>query len=73
VQIHVRRAENQVRWVWTEGLQTLGQREIAVIAPWPEHDQRDLLAPGSLILARVVGLSAVVTRGMTMTILMNQA
>jgi hypothetical protein len=43
MQIHVRRAQNQVRWVWTEGLRTLGQQEIAVIAPWPEHDPCDLL------------------------------
>lgn len=43
MQIHVRRAQNQVRWVWTEGLQTRGQQEIAVSVPWPEHDPCDRL------------------------------
>jgi hypothetical protein len=43
MQIHVRGAEGQGRWVWTEGLQTLGQQEMAVMVSWPEHDPRDLL------------------------------
>jgi hypothetical protein len=43
VQIHFRAAENQSRWAWTDGLQTLGQREIAVMVPWPEHDPRERL------------------------------
>jgi len=43
MQIRSRCAENQTRWVWTEGLQTLGQQEIAVSVPWPEHDPRDML------------------------------
>jgi hypothetical protein len=43
MQIHIRHAENQARWVWTEGLQTLGQQEIAISVSWPEHDPRDLL------------------------------
>lgn len=43
MQIRSRHAENQVRWVWTEGLQTLEQQEIAVTVPWPEHDARDRL------------------------------
>src|SRR5260370_1654932 len=43
MQIHFRGAENQLRWAWTDGLRTLGQREIAVMVPWPEHDSRDRL------------------------------
>lgn len=43
MQIRSRCAENQVRWVWTEGLQTLEQQEIAVTVPWSEHDSRDRL------------------------------
>src|SRR5260370_35861147 len=43
MQIHFRGAENQLRWAWTDGLRTLGQREIAVMVPWPEHDSRDML------------------------------
>ena len=41
MQIHFCHAENQLRWAWTDGLQTLGQQEIAVLVPWPEHDLRD--------------------------------
>jgi hypothetical protein len=43
MQIYFSSAENQVRWAWTEGLRTLGQREIAVMVPWPESDPRDRL------------------------------
>lgn len=43
MQIRSRYAENQIRWVWTEGLRTLGQQEIAVSVPWGVHDPRDLL------------------------------
>src|SRR5690242_14041625 len=43
MEIHVRDAEDQRRWVWTGGLQTLGQQEMAVMVAWPEHDPRDLL------------------------------
>jgi hypothetical protein len=43
MQIHFRGTENQLRWAWTDGLRTLGQREIAVMVPWPEHDSRDML------------------------------
>lgn len=41
--IHFRDAENQSCWVWTDGLQRLGQREIAVKVPWPEQDSRNRL------------------------------
>jgi hypothetical protein len=43
MQIHFQKGNNQSRWAWTEGLRALGQREIAVMLPWPEHDPRDLL------------------------------
>jgi hypothetical protein len=43
MQIHFRSAENQLRWAWTDGLRTLGQREIAVMVSWPERDPRDRL------------------------------
>ncbi len=43
MQIHIRSTGSQERWVWTQGLQTLGQQEIAVMAPWPEGDPRDRL------------------------------
>ncbi len=43
MQIHFRNTENQLRWAWTDGLQTVGQREIAVIVSWPERDPRDKL------------------------------
>ena len=41
--IHFRDAENQSCWVWTDGLQRLGQREIAVKISWPEQDSRNRL------------------------------
>lgn len=40
MQIHFRKTDNEQYWVWTEGLQTLGQREIAVMVSWSEHDSR---------------------------------
>ncbi len=43
MQINFRATENQTHWAWTDGLQTLGQREIAVMVPWPEHDPRERL------------------------------
>lgn len=43
MQIHFRCTENQSRWVWTDGLRILGQREIAVQVSWPEQDVRDTL------------------------------
>lgn len=43
MQIHSRHAENESRWVWTDGLRMLGQREIAVQVSWPEQDLRDTL------------------------------
>lgn len=43
MQIRSHCAENQVRWIWTEGLQSSGQQEIAVSVPWPEHDPREML------------------------------
>lgn len=43
MQLHFGNAEDRERWAWTEGLHTLGQQEIAVIVPWPEHDQREKL------------------------------
>jgi hypothetical protein len=43
MQMHRRYAENQVRWIWTEGLRTLGQQEMAVRVSWPEHDLREQL------------------------------
>lgn len=43
MQIHFQKVKNQSRWAWTEGLRASGQREIAVMIPWPEHDPRDLL------------------------------
>jgi hypothetical protein len=43
MQIHFRDAENQERWVWTEGLQALGQQEMAVQISWSENDLRDKL------------------------------
>lgn len=43
MQIHSRHTENQARWVWTKGLQTMEQQEIAVTIPWFEHDSRDQL------------------------------
>jgi hypothetical protein len=43
MQIHIRHTENHERWVWTEGLGTQGQQDVAVMVPWPEHDPRDLL------------------------------
>jgi hypothetical protein len=43
MQIHFSSAENQLRWAWTDGLQTLGQREIAVRVSWTEHDPQDRL------------------------------
>jgi hypothetical protein len=29
------------RWIWTEGLNALGQQEFAVPVPWPEDNARD--------------------------------
>ena len=43
MQIHSRHADNQLRWIWTDGLRMLGQREIAVQVSWPEQDLRDTL------------------------------
>src|SRR5215469_6170560 len=43
MQIHFQKGNDQERWAWTEGLRTLGQREITVMLSWPEHDLRDLL------------------------------
>lgn len=43
MQINFRSAENQSRWVWTDGLRTLGQREIAVAISWPAQDPHDML------------------------------
>jgi hypothetical protein len=43
MQIQFQKGTNQSRWAWTEGLGALGQREIAVMIAWPEHDPRDLL------------------------------
>lgn len=43
MQIHSRHGENQERWVWTEGLQTIGQQEVAVNVSWSEDDPRDIL------------------------------
>lgn len=34
--------KNHIRWVSTDGLQKLGQREIAVTVPWPKQDPRDI-------------------------------
>src|SRR5579859_7233627 len=41
MQIRFHHATNQVRWAYTDGLRTLGQQEIAVLAPWHEHDPRN--------------------------------
>lgn len=43
MQIRFSNAKNQLRWAWTDGLQTLGQREIAVRISWTEHDPQDVL------------------------------
>jgi hypothetical protein len=43
MQITFSRAENELRWAWTDGLRRLGQWEIAIRVPWSEHDPRDLL------------------------------
>ncbi len=48
MQIHFQKVKDQSRWAWTEGLRALGQREIAVMLPWLEHDPRDRLIPDLL-------------------------
>lgn len=44
MQINFRATDGQSCWVWTDGLQTLGQQEVAVMVPWPESDPRNKLA-----------------------------
>ena len=41
MQLHFHQDEYLVRWVSTDGLRTLGQRELATRISWPEHDPRD--------------------------------
>lgn len=43
MQLHFCQDENQVRWAYSDGLRTLGQRELAVQISWPEHDPRENL------------------------------
>lgn len=41
--IYFHNAEDQQRWICTEGLNVLGQRELAVLAPWSNDDLRHRL------------------------------
>ncbi|WP_126628350.1 immunity protein Imm33 domain-containing protein [Dictyobacter alpinus] len=43
MQLHFRKDEQHVRWVYTDGLRMLGQRELATQISWPEHDPREKL------------------------------
>jgi hypothetical protein len=41
MQIRMSAGDALPRRAWTEGLEALGQQELAVMLPWPEGDARD--------------------------------
>ncbi len=39
--MQIRMSRDAPRWIWTEGLEALGQQELVAFLPWPEDDARD--------------------------------